>query len=366
MYEMISEIVIDRYIYDVTRRLPVKDRADAEAGLRADISGLMAGKTGDERAAVLHELGSPAALAGKYLRVPRFLGLSPALYGKYRLVLKRAAPAVCGVLMAIGAALGTGQAAGIGAMNLGSVVFRILLGALAGAAAGALLAVLTVTACFIIAERAGYRPGAKGLRIKKLPHVPTRDKNEISKAGSILSLIGIILLSVSLVIEYFYNFRSTLYLYPREDILTSEVSTALFVFFITLFALAFIDCAVRLRVRRWTPLVCGLEIFSCVSILGMALYIVMRAETFTQGFLQFLAEVRENGLQLIFVGENVAPQTIEIDGASINAANPALRPGIYAAGVIIISLICLARAAYRLHTARFLKKQAARGDDSRA
>ena len=163
-----------------------------------------------------------------------------------------------------------------------------------------------------------------------------------------------------------FDIRNTLYLYPRKDIFTREVSTSIIVLFVTFFSLGFIGYAVKLKACRWTPLVCGIEIFSRVSLLGIALYIVTRAETFTPGYMQFLAEVRENGLRLVFVGQNAESQIIEIDRTAINTTNPALRPGMIAAGVIIISLIFLARTACRLRTDRILKKRAAKGDEINA
>ena len=56
---------VDRYVYDVVRRLPKDQRADIEMELRALIDDMLEGTAKDEPAVdqVLQSLGNPAALA---------------------------------------------------------------------------------------------------------------------------------------------------------------------------------------------------------------------------------------------------------------------------------------------------------------
>ena len=62
--------LIERYLYDVVRRLPEKQRKDIEEELRTLIEDMLEERPGDggaeEVEAVLSELGDPAKLAMKY------------------------------------------------------------------------------------------------------------------------------------------------------------------------------------------------------------------------------------------------------------------------------------------------------------
>ena len=74
---------IERYVYDVARRLPEKDREEVKKELRANIYDMLPENAGNEQVKkVLYELGSPASLAEKYRQKPRYL-ISPAYYDEY-------------------------------------------------------------------------------------------------------------------------------------------------------------------------------------------------------------------------------------------------------------------------------------------
>ena len=80
--------IIDRYLYDVTRRLPENMRDDVEQELRANIEDMLPDNpTEEEIENVLESLGAPSKLAAKYRPNPRYL-ISPALFEEYISVLK--------------------------------------------------------------------------------------------------------------------------------------------------------------------------------------------------------------------------------------------------------------------------------------
>ncbi|OQB24565.1 MAG: hypothetical protein BWY11_00995 [Firmicutes bacterium ADurb.Bin182] len=88
----VSEIT-ERYVYDVTRRLPQTQRSDIEKELRGLIEDMLQNKAGDGEPgkedidAVLLELGKPSELAAKYKGEARML-IGPEYYDTYLLVLK--------------------------------------------------------------------------------------------------------------------------------------------------------------------------------------------------------------------------------------------------------------------------------------
>ncbi len=83
----------ERYIYAVTRRLPVKARAEVELELRVLIEDLLEERaqgrksTEEDLKSVLMGLGDPEALAREYGGEPRYL-IGPRLFDSYLTVLK--------------------------------------------------------------------------------------------------------------------------------------------------------------------------------------------------------------------------------------------------------------------------------------
>lgn len=69
----------DRYVFEVARRLPEKQREDIAAELRATIADMAEDRPERE---VLQELGDPALLAAKYRDRPQYL-IGPELYPQY-------------------------------------------------------------------------------------------------------------------------------------------------------------------------------------------------------------------------------------------------------------------------------------------
>lgn len=98
--------LVERYIREVGRRLPQKQRADVEAELRSLIMDALeahsgsAEAEGDEEAqvAVLQELGAPAEVAARYAPAPRYV-IGPRLYDAYLRVVSIVMGAVALALM---------------------------------------------------------------------------------------------------------------------------------------------------------------------------------------------------------------------------------------------------------------------------
>ena len=74
------ENLIERYVYDVVRRLPEQEQDEVGAELRSNIYDMLPEDAGDaDVCAAITELGSPLLLAEQYRQNPRCL-ISPALY----------------------------------------------------------------------------------------------------------------------------------------------------------------------------------------------------------------------------------------------------------------------------------------------
>src|SRR5690606_24585483 len=85
--------LIDRYVYDVVRRLPEKQRADVAKELTAEIEEMVEDRSGGKGVSrktvsvVLTELGHPRLLADRYRERPRYI-IGPEHFELYTYLLK--------------------------------------------------------------------------------------------------------------------------------------------------------------------------------------------------------------------------------------------------------------------------------------
>jgi hypothetical protein len=123
--------LIERYVYDVCRRLPAGEREDVKKELTASIFETLDGA--DDNSAVaktLEDFGSPASLAEKYRTSPRYL-ISPAMYEMYHKTVVRMMIIVAAIFGAVALAqVLSGENFGFGSTvnGLGDVCFAIVRG----------------------------------------------------------------------------------------------------------------------------------------------------------------------------------------------------------------------------------------------
>lgn len=181
--------LIDRYVYDVTRRLPQEQRADIDKELRSLIDDMLAARgcgdepSADDVTAVLKELGSPHGLAAKYRGTQRYL-IGPDYFDIYWLVLRI-------VLAATGFGL-------VVALIVTSVVtppqnaFSVAGQTLGGIFSGMVQAFAFVTIVFALIDRFGKKAPGIDWSPSDLPPVPPvnqRDAGRINRADPIAGLI---------------------------------------------------------------------------------------------------------------------------------------------------------------------------------
>lgn len=160
----------DRYVYEVTKRLPPAQKSDIDLELRSLIEDMLSEtnleEPGEALDAVLHELGKPSDLADKYRENRRYL-IGPAYFELYLLVLKIVVGAVTiGLVVALTIAyMVSAEADPVGfGVSLIATIFQALLQAVAW-----------VTVIFAIAER-GYSKKVSRVeeswKLSDLPPVP--------------------------------------------------------------------------------------------------------------------------------------------------------------------------------------------------
>lgn len=179
--------LIERYIYDVTRRLPENTRAEVRKELRANISDMLPeNPTQADVEAVLIKLGEPRIMASGYRGKPRFL-IAPEWMDEYLQVLKT-------VLIVFGAiALVSGLFDHLfnpEATHVIGIIFEVWWSVMYDVADSLLWAFAVVTLIFV-----GIQYSEKSGKIKtawnpgKLPKLPKENVVKINRSGTIVGLI---------------------------------------------------------------------------------------------------------------------------------------------------------------------------------
>ena len=171
--------LIDRYIYAVTRRLPLKLRADVEKELASLISDMLEARCGavtptekDVRV-VLTELGAPGALAAKYSGDEGSALIGGEYFLVYKFVLKLVLPiAAAGIAFAsVLALLLDGGPAAHSLVDIATAILQPI----GSAFAGAIQAFAIITFIFAVLERKKVSFGGADF-IDALPLVPVKDE----------------------------------------------------------------------------------------------------------------------------------------------------------------------------------------------
>jgi hypothetical protein len=188
--------LIERYVYQVTKRLPQAQRADIEAELRSLIEDMLLARGGTAQAdviAVLKELGRPAELAAKYSGSKRHL-IGPEYYDVYMLVLK---------IVLCCAGFGMALALVIGYATTPPATIPAAFGNFFGSVFSALIESFAwVTFIFALIERFAKGSPAKALPWEpaELPPIPTQ-KNSIKRgepiAGIVFAVLFLVLLNAA-------------------------------------------------------------------------------------------------------------------------------------------------------------------------
>lgn len=241
--------VIDRYIYQVIRRLPPAQRNDIKKELQGLIEDMLSERSDhpakEDIDAVLMELGRPWELANKYRDSKRYL-IGPAYFELYIFILKIVLGATAfGMIVAMTVSMVTAPPADI-AMGIGSFfgsIFMALLQAFAWLTLG-----------FALAERYSTKklnfPDEKW-KPSDLPPVPV-EKATIKRsepiAGIIFTLIVMIVFNVAPQILSVYVAGETLTVVP---IFNLEIWPSIIGVFNILFVLGIAKEFVRLLFGRY-------------------------------------------------------------------------------------------------------------------
>lgn len=188
--------LIERYVYAVTRRLPIKMRDDIEKEINGLIGDMLEERCGDmtptetDVKVVLTELGAPDELAAKYDPNGERSLIGPKYFPTYwRVLTITLAAGTAGMIIAAVLAVLTGESTG--------AWYEIIAEWLSNIWNTALAVFATITAVFAIME---YKKVDINLDedLMKLPSVP-KEKEKISRADCIVGIVfSVVLLALFL------------------------------------------------------------------------------------------------------------------------------------------------------------------------
>ena len=287
---------IERYVQDVARRLPEKEREDVKKELRANIYDMLPeGATEEQIRKVLYELGSPASLAGKYRQNPRYL-ISPAYYEEYVGVLKWILPLVGVVVMVIGLITGSVEAFQTDPTHYYLTMTKIISQGIAMGFSGAFQALVWTTVGFIIAERGGQHAeqnGKHSWRIEDLPELNKSEQSHIPLSEGIAELTVAVIFSI-IALLFCTGQLPFVMVFSKEGLYFTSILSESFLLMcvpVVLINLFFgvIAGIVKIKDRRWSVLVCVAVVLKTLVGMALALYLFNQPNMFSPEFHAFLS-----------------------------------------------------------------------------
>jgi len=280
---------IERYVYDVTRRLPEKEREEISKELTANIYDMLPEDANEnEIKSVLYKLGAPAFLAGKYRKNPRDL-ISPGIYDEYISVLKWVLPLAGVVGMVIGIIVGSTGSIRDGMINISKALST---GISAGLSA-AFQALAWTTIGFVIAERTGNKNSeSTNWKVEDLPEVLPPSKYPISLSDSIAELVLVVVFAaaailicsgtvpIAFMIQHGSTQVRTLF---SPGFLESSIPP---IIVMALFGAG--ECIIKIKDRRWTVPVCCTVILSNIVSVSALIYLLARPDILSEEFKGFM------------------------------------------------------------------------------
>jgi hypothetical protein len=241
--------LIDRYVAEVGRHLPEKDRADIEAEIRSMIEDTLEerdhnAKSADDKVIVemLEQFGDPKLLASQYAPPRRYL-IGPEWYEVYVKVLQRVLYTAIPVYLAVMMVLALTQ----NPLDFGNAVEK----AVGGAFDVGLQILFWVTLAFVFVERSGEqpeelrKPGSQPWTVAQLPELP--GKRQISVAEALMNIATLLFVMIWIALPIFQGEGASVpFLHPN---LWNFWLPAFFV----LTGLSVVHEIFQLKIGYWTP-----------------------------------------------------------------------------------------------------------------
>jgi hypothetical protein len=293
---MKKDHLIERYIYDVTRRLPESSRAEVTKELQANIDDMLSEKPTDEEIEkVLLELGDPRILANEYRGTKRYLIGSEWMddyleFLKYVLIICGSISLVFGLLDSLKAPESSGLFLTILEV-FGEVLARVF---------GSLCQGFAIITLIFAGLTAWTQKGGKQIwTIKCLPPLPEKQTIKFSKGGVIAELIVTLVFGITWIYVLINN-ATMIGWYNDMDgwhllapLFTASVITPLIPLFVLSLALSLVSGMVKLGSGHWNFWVAGIHTLEQVFSIIVMFVFIGQTGLFHQDFIQLAADQLE-------------------------------------------------------------------------
>ncbi|MBN2300390.1 MAG: hypothetical protein JXC31_04285 [Acholeplasmataceae bacterium] len=266
--------VIERYVYDVMRRLPENERDEVRKELVANIDDMLGEDRSDENIEkVLLELGEPRLLATRYQTKERYL-ISPAYFDDYIRVLK----IVMIVFIVVSLVFGTiDLLINLDVSSLWEVIGSILSRLIGDVFTALLSAFAWVTVIFWAIEKANLSTKREEWNLKKLPEIPKNNSPKINRTGAIVGLViesifsAIFIILLIRYIDYIGIYENTTMVAP---LFTKEIIEAFIPIFIVSISISIIVSAYKAYHPIWDIKLSSIYTFSKILTLVITLVFI--------------------------------------------------------------------------------------------
>lgn len=279
--------LIDRYIAEVGRHLPEKNRSDIEAEIRSMLEDMLEergdAKSADEKivAETLEQLGDPKLLASKYAPSKRYL-IGPGWYEVYMQTLQRVLYIVLPIFAAVTIILTLAD----NPLDFANALSK----AIGGAFEVGLQILFWVTIVFILLERSDEVPdkapgsASKAWTVAQLPEYPR--KRQISMGDALTDIVMVLFVLLWVVLP------------PLQNWLQGDANSAPFFHpnlwnfwlpaFFVLLVLTLIHDVFKLMVGNWTPALTVTNVILCTASIIYIVALVTTQQVINPAFLTTL------------------------------------------------------------------------------
>lgn len=284
--------LMDRYVYDVTRRLPEASREEVAKELRANINDMLPpDPKEDDVVKVLKELGHPRNLANEYRGTKRYL-IAPEWMDDYLRVLKVVLIVFCTIALVFGLIETLESPEETEPFMVVLEVFGKTISSVIDSAFRAFGIVTLVFAAINLCKNKGKTTDGWNPK-EELPQIPESHVVKIRRSGTIAELI---IASVFGVIWIWFLYHHTQYLGWWEDgeMLATLFTDSLVMVMIPLYVISLLlglaTGIVKLVYGQWNALVAGVHTVEQVFSIVVMFTFIQQPEIFTTAFSQLAAD----------------------------------------------------------------------------
>lgn len=301
---MTMKNMIERYIYDVVRRLPEADREEVSRELQANIYDMLSEQPSNaEIESVLHNLGAPATLAEEYRQNPRYL-ISPVIYDDYIRTLKWLIPLIAVILFFVGLVLGVIQTTSNNqTIEVTDLFANIFSSAFEMSFFGALQVLLWTTIGFVVADRTQDNKKERSWKIADLPEIPEHLNKRIPLSDTIVELVLAIVFSVIFVL-FCSGYLNFTYLIRDGDTIVRQIFSPEFLRLCipATIATCILSCTeglAKLKDRSWTIFVCAVYLVCNLATMGISIFVLSQKNIFSTEFISYINSKNWGDLDLL-------------------------------------------------------------------